>query len=95
MEAIKILEKKENLNWIVTEMKIKFYDDTDSLYIDLSEKTSAESLEVAPGIVVDFDADNQIVGIDIDHASKVLNLTDLEIISLPTKKLLLASQGQV
>lgn len=75
-------------------MKIKYYGDTDSLYIDLSEKTSAESLEVAPGIVVDFDKDNNIVGIDIDHASKILNLSDLEITSVPTKKLVLESSVQ-
>jgi uncharacterized protein YuzE len=74
-------------------MKINYYADTDSLYIDLSEKTSAESLEVAPGIVVDFDENNNIVGIDIDHASKNLNLTNLEITSFPAKKLLLASSG--
>ena len=67
-------------------MKMRYYKDTDSLYIDLSEKTSAESLEVAPGIVVDFDKDNNIVGIDIDHASKVLNLSELEISSMPSKK---------
>lgn len=72
-------------------IKIKYYEDTDSLYIDMSEKTSAESLEVAPGIVVDFDENNNIVGIDIDHASKILNLNDLEITSLPTKKLMFAS----
>lgn len=74
-------------------MKIKYYADTDSLYIDLSEKTSAESLEIASGIVVDFDENNNIVGIDIDHASKVLNLSDLEITSLPAKKLMLTSSA--
>ena len=39
-------------------MKMRYYKDTDSLYIDLSEKPSKESLEVAPGIVVDFDENN-------------------------------------
>lgn len=65
---------------------MKYYSDTDSLYIDLSEKPSAESLEVAPGIVLDFDENNNIVGIDIDRASKVLNLSELDISSIPTKK---------
>jgi uncharacterized protein YuzE len=74
-------------------MKINYYADTDSLYIDLSEKTSAESVEIAPGIVVDFDESNHIVGIDIDNASKNLNLTHLEITSVPATKLLLASSG--
>ena len=72
-------------------MKIRYYADTDSLYIDLTERASVESLEVAPDIVVDFDENNNIVGIDIDHASKILNLSDLEIISVPTKKLVLES----
>lgn len=74
-------------------MKMKYYEDTDSLYIDLSEKTSKESLEIAPGIVIDFDENNNIVGIDIDHASKILSLSELEITSIPTKKLILAATG--
>ena len=65
---------------------MKYYKETDSLYIDLSEKSSAESLEVAPGIVVDFDESNNIVGIDIDRASKVLSLSELEISSIPSKR---------
>lgn len=67
-------------------MKMKYYKETDSLYIDLSEKTSVESLEVAPGIVVDFDEADNIVGIDIDHASQILNLSELEISNIPSKK---------
>jgi len=69
-------------------MKIKYYKDTDSLYIDLSERNSRESLEVAPGIVIDFDEKNNIVGIDIDRASKILNLSQFEISDFPTKKVI-------
>ena len=67
-------------------MKMSYYKDTDSLYIDLSERPSKESLEVAPGIVLDFDEHNNIVGIDIDRASQILNLSELEISSIPSKK---------
>jgi len=49
--------------------------------IDLSEKTSVESREVAPGVVLDFDAEGQLVGIDIDCASQVINLSRLEAVS--------------
>ena len=55
-------------------MKFNYYPETDSLYIDLSARTSADSQEVAPGVVVDFDATGNIVGIDIDHASLVVDL---------------------
>jgi uncharacterized protein YuzE len=46
-------------------MKLNYYPDTDSLYIDLSEKPSAESREVSEGVVVDYDAEGNLVGIDI------------------------------
>jgi uncharacterized protein YuzE len=64
-------------------MRFHYYPETDSLYIDLSEKTSVDSLEVAPGVVLDFDSTGRLVGIDIDHASEVVNLSRLEAQSLP------------
>ena len=64
-------------------MKFYYYPETDSLYLDLSEKTSVDSREVVPGVVLDFDAEGQLVGIDIDHASKIVNLSRLEATSLP------------
>jgi uncharacterized protein YuzE len=64
-------------------VKFHYYSETDSLYIDLSEKTSVDSLEVAPGVVLDFDASGQLVGIDIDRASRVANLAQLEVTALP------------
>jgi uncharacterized protein YuzE len=70
-------------------MKFHYYPDTDSLYIDLSEKPSADSTEVAPGVILDFDENGQLVGIDIDHASKVANLSTLEAKSLPVQTLTL------
>ncbi len=68
-------------------MKFHYYPETDSLYIDLSEKESADSREVVPGVVLDFDADGQLVGVDIDHASKVADLSRLEADSLPVSNL--------
>ncbi len=64
-------------------MKMHYYKETDSLYIELSGQPSADSNEVAPGIVVDFDSAGNIVGIDIDNASKKVDLTKLEAVDLP------------
>jgi uncharacterized protein YuzE len=64
-------------------MKIHYYPETDSLYIDLVSKASAESREVADGVVVDFDEAGNIVGIDIDNASQKLDLKTLETEALP------------
>ena len=64
-------------------MKFHYYPETDSLYIDLVDRPSAESEEVRPGIVLDLDSDGNLVGIDIDNASKVANLSKFEIETLP------------
>ena len=64
-------------------MKMKYYKDTDSLYIDLSENPSTESKEVSAGIVLDYDAQGNLVGIDIDNAKKKVALERLIVSSLP------------
>jgi uncharacterized protein YuzE len=66
-------------------MKLQYFSDTDSLYINLSSKESVESEEVAEGIVIDYDDDGNIVGIDIDNASKKLELNELTLDHLPTR----------
>ena len=67
-------------------MKLHYYQETDSLYIDLAERPSADSREIADGLVVDFDAEGRVVGIDIQHASQSLDLQTLETESLPATK---------
>jgi len=64
-------------------MKVKYYKATDSLYIDLSETPSTDSHEVADGIVLDYDADGNLVGIDIDKASTKVALDKLIVSNLP------------
>jgi uncharacterized protein YuzE len=64
-------------------MKLQYDRETDSLYIDLNARPSVDSREVQDGVVLDFDAEGQIVGIDIQHASQILDLATLETESLP------------
>nr|VFJ63895.1 MAG: Uncharacterized protein YuzE [Candidatus Kentron sp. FW] len=64
-------------------MKLSYHADTDSLYIHLVERPGVEARELAPGIVIDFDDGGKPVGIDIDHAGNVLDLTTVETESLP------------
>jgi uncharacterized protein YuzE len=66
-------------------MKLKYYADTDSLYIDLAEKPGTESREVSEGIVLDYDAQGNLVGIDIDNASKKVQLKELILSKLPSE----------
>ena len=66
-------------------MKLNYYPQTDSLYIDLIDAPSVESEEVRPGIVLDFNAKGQLIGIDVQNASKHTDLTQLDIADLPAK----------
>lgn len=68
-------------------MKLHYYPETDSLYIELSSADSAETRAISESVNVDFDAEGGIVGIDIDHASKRLDLTSLETTELPLRDL--------
>lgn len=72
-------------------MKLNYYADTDSLYIDLADRPSAESIEVAGGVVLDYDEAGNLVGIDIDNASKKMALDELVLNKLPVSKQLLAA----
>ena len=64
-------------------MKLNYYSDTDSLYIDLYEQPSVESREISEGIVLDYDAAGNFVGIDIDNASRKVELKKLILNKLP------------
>jgi len=70
-------------------MKFNYYPETDSLYIEFNTKTSSDSKEVSDGVVVDYDDEGNIVGIDIDNASKIIDLQKLESNSLPARQLVL------
>jgi uncharacterized protein YuzE len=76
-------------------MKFHCHAGTDSLYIDLSEKPAVDSREVSPGVVLDFGEDGQLVGIDIDQASKNLDLRRLEAVALPLASVSLAMLDHV
>ena len=65
-------------------MKLQYDPETDSLYIDLNSRPSADSREVQDGVVIDLDARGKIVGIDIQHASEVLDLGTLDASSFPS-----------
>lgn len=65
-------------------MKVNYYPETDSLYIDLSEQPSAESREVSEGVVLDYDAAGNLVGIDIDNAKTKVQLDRLILSRLPS-----------
>jgi len=72
-------------------MKLHYYPETDSLYIDLADHPSTDSQEVCPGVVLDFDAEGRLVGIDIDNAGRTISLDRLEMIALPLQSFVIQS----
>jgi uncharacterized protein YuzE len=66
-------------------MKLNYYAETDSLYIDLASKPSTESREISAGVVLDYDNDGNLVGIDIDNASRKIDLKEIILNKIPSE----------
>jgi uncharacterized protein YuzE len=66
-------------------MKLSYFPETDSLYIDLAEEPGVESREISEGVVLDYDAAGRLVGIDIDEASKRVQMDKLILSRLPAE----------
>lgn len=61
-------------------MRLSYHQETDSLYIHLTERPGTDVVEVSDGVVVDVDEQGVPVGIDIDaNASKLVDLSRLEV----------------
>jgi uncharacterized protein YuzE len=64
-------------------MKLHYYPETDSLYIELKSVPGTQTRQIVEGLNVDLDANGDVVGFDIDHASGKLDLSSIETIALP------------
>jgi len=76
-------------------MIVEYYPETDMLYIKLIEGVSTESEEIAPGVVLDFDEHSRVIGIEIEDASKFIDLSRLELRALPVVNLVLTERAPV
>jgi uncharacterized protein YuzE len=61
----------------------------------LAAKMSTESEEVAPGIVLDYDENNRVIGIEIEDASSIVDLSRLEVSALSISDLILSRKAAV
>jgi uncharacterized protein YuzE len=64
-------------------MKLHYYPETDSLYIELNSAPGTQTREIVERLNVDLDANGDVVGFDIDHASGKLDLSRIETTALP------------
>lgn len=58
-------------------MKLHYYPETDSVYIELKAAPGSETREIVEGVVADLDASGALIGLDIDAASTRLDLAAL------------------
>ncbi|GAI19914.1 unnamed protein product [marine sediment metagenome] len=69
-------------------MKIEFDKQADALYIHIQEKEVAKTKEIEEGILIDFDKDNLLIGVEILDVTKRFSLSDivnLQIENLPVE----------
>lgn len=64
-------------------MKLHYYPETDSLYVEFQQRPSVDTREIAPDVRLDLDEQGRPVGLDIDHASTILDLETLDTVGLP------------
>jgi uncharacterized protein YuzE len=64
-------------------MKLHYYPESDSLYVEFQRRPSVATREIAPDVRLDLDAQGRPVGLDIDHAPAILDLETLESEGLP------------
>jgi uncharacterized protein YuzE len=76
-------------------MVFEYFPDTDMLHIKLADGTSMESEEIAPGVVLDFDDRNRAIGVEIEDASKFIDLSRLELKAFPLSNLILSERVPV
>jgi uncharacterized protein YuzE len=58
-------------------MKYYYFEESDSLFISLRDGEYDESEEIYDGFVIDFDKSGRPLAIDIDHASKFVDIPRL------------------
>jgi uncharacterized protein YuzE len=59
-------------------MKLHYYPETDSAYIEFSEGAGTKTVEVADGVNVDLGALGELIGIELEQASKHLDSITLK-----------------
>ncbi|MCS6774803.1 MAG: DUF2283 domain-containing protein [Thermoflexales bacterium] len=58
-------------------MKIRVDQQADALYLSLSDEPAHSSEEVSPGVILDYDEQHRVVGIEVLHLSKRVPEADL------------------
>lgn len=58
-------------------MKMSYFDDTDTLYIELTQAESVETKDLDENTLLDYDADGNVIAITVEHASSRTDVSKL------------------
>ncbi|MDZ7686973.1 MAG: DUF2283 domain-containing protein [Gammaproteobacteria bacterium] len=58
-------------------MKMSYFDDTDTLYIEFKQSDVAETKDLDESTLLDVDSDGQIIAITVEHASERTDISKL------------------
>ena len=76
-------------------MKLDYYQDTDTLYIELRDADVAETKDFDENTILDMDDSGNVLAITFENASERLDLTELVVHNLPTKKIVMKFDGDM
>ncbi len=65
-------------------MKLSVDKEADALYLRLDDSAIVESEEVSPGVVLDYNESNEVVGVEMLHLSKRSSNLDLSALHFET-----------
>lgn len=65
-------------------MKLTVDREADALYLDLNESPAADSEEISPGVILDYNADGKVVGIEMLYLSKRVGAEKLDRLQMET-----------
>ncbi len=65
-------------------MKAKYFEDTDTLYLELRASEVVETRDLDNDTVIDYDAEGNVVGITLEHARSKVGGGKVELEMVPT-----------
>ncbi|RIK52836.1 MAG: hypothetical protein DCC57_09295 [Chloroflexi bacterium] len=60
-------------------MKIRYFADTDTMYIEFNERPVVETREINENTLLDLDADGVLVAITVEHAAGATDLSEVSL----------------
>lgn len=57
-------------------MKVRYFEETDTLYVELSEREPAKTEQLNENVLLELDKDGKVVGLTIEHAKQAQGKLD-------------------